>query len=93
MGDLVLTSTSALSRNRQVGRRLGQGETLDEILGSMREVAEGVKTTPAAAKLADRISIEMPITQSMARILTGQTDPKDALKELMTRQLKVETQL
>jgi len=93
MGDLVLTSTSPLSRNRQVGKRLGQGETLDEILGSMREVAEGVKTTPAAAKLAQNLEIEMPITQAMTAILLGTIAPKDALKMLMTRQLKVETQL
>ncbi len=93
MGDLVLTSTSPLSRNRQVGKRLGQGETLDEILGSMREVAEGVKTTPAAAKLAQNLEIEMPITQAMTAILGGRIAPKDALKMLMTRQLKVETQL
>jgi len=93
MGDLVLTSTSALSRNRQVGMRLGQGETLDEILGSMREVAEGVKTTPAAAKLAENLEIEMPITQAMTAILAGKIAPAKALKMLMTRQLKVETQL
>ena len=67
--------------------------TLDQILGSMREVAEGVRTTPAAAKLATQLGVEMPITQSMAMILGGEIDPKDALKELMTRQLKVETQL
>jgi len=59
----------------------------------MREVAEGVKTTPAAAKLASQLGVEMPITQSMARILAGEIAPKDALKGLMTRQLKVETQL
>ena len=93
MGDLVLTSTSALSRNRQVGMRLGQGESLEEILGSMREVAEGVKTTPAAAKLAQGLEIEMPITSAMTAILGGKIAPKDALKMLMTRQLKVETQL
>jgi len=93
MGDLVLTSTSMLSRNRQVGTRLGRGETLDEILGSMREVAEGVKTTPAAAKLAARLGIEMPITEAMTAILTGQIAPAEALKALMTRQLKVETKL
>jgi len=93
MGDLVLTCTGGLSRNRQVGQRLGRGETLDQILGSMREVAEGVRTTPAAAKLATQLGVEMPITQSMAMILGGEIEPKDALKELMTRQLKVETQL
>ena len=93
MGDLVLTSTSELSRNRQVGKRLGQGESLDEILGSMREVAEGVKTTPAAAALAENLGIEMPITQAMTAILQGRMAAADALKALMTRQLKVETQL
>jgi len=93
MGDLVLTSTSVLSRNRQVGTRLGRGETLDDILGSMREVAEGVKTTPAAAKLAARLGIEMPITEAMTAILTGEIAPAEALKALMTRRLKVETQL
>jgi glycerol-3-phosphate dehydrogenase (NAD(P)+) len=93
MGDLVLTCTGGLSRNRRVGQRLGRGESLADILGSMREVAEGVRTTPAAAKLADNLGIEMPITQAMAGILAGDIEPKDALKELMTRQLKIETQL
>jgi glycerol-3-phosphate dehydrogenase (NAD(P)+) len=93
MGDLVLTCTGGLSRNRRVGHRLGRGETLAEILGSMREVAEGVRTTPAAAALAVNLGIEMPITQAMTGILAGDIDPKNALKELMTRQLKVETQL
>lgn len=93
MGDLVLTSTSMLSRNRQVGKRLGQGETIEQILGSMREVAEGVKTTPAAAKLAAGLGIEMPITEAMTAILAGEIAPAEALKQLMTRQLKVETQL
>lgn len=93
MGDLVLTSTSGLSRNRQVGKRLGQGETLEEILGSMREVAEGVKTTPAAAQLAANLGIEMPITEAMTAILGGRIAPAEALRMLMTRQLKLETQL
>jgi len=93
MGDLVLTCTGGLSRNRKVGQRLGRGESLDQILGSMREVAEGVRTTPAAAELADNLGIEMPITQAMTSILVGEIAPADALKALMTRQLKVETQL
>ncbi len=93
MGDLVLTSTSGLSRNRQVGSRLGRGEPIDAIVDSMREVAEGVKTTPAAAQLAARLGIEMPITEAMTAILQGEIEPADALKQLMTRQLKVETQL
>jgi len=93
MGDLVLTCTGGLSRNRQVGQRLGRGESLDEILGSMREVVEGVRTAPAAAKLARQQGVDMPITESVAAILRGEVDPRDALKDLMLRDLKVETHL
>jgi glycerol-3-phosphate dehydrogenase (NAD(P)+) len=93
MGDLVLTCTGGLSRNRTLGQRLGRGESLDEILGSMREVVEGVRTTPAAARLAEAHEVVMPITEAMSRLLKGQTDPQTALRELMTRELKVETEL
>jgi glycerol-3-phosphate dehydrogenase (NAD(P)+) len=93
MGDLVLTCTGGLSRNRRVGQRLGQGESLDEILASMREVVEGVRTAPAAARMADQVGVDMPITQAVSRLLRGETDPREALHELMTRELKVETEL
>jgi glycerol-3-phosphate dehydrogenase (NAD(P)+) len=93
MGDLVLTCTGGLSRNRTLGQRLGRGEPLQQILGSMREVVEGVRTSPAAARLAADHGVEMPITETVARLLDGETDPKTALRELMTRQLKVEAQL
>jgi glycerol-3-phosphate dehydrogenase (NAD(P)+) len=93
MGDLVLTCTGGLSRNRRVGQRLGQGEPLDEILASMREVVEGVRTAPAAARLASQVGVDMPITEAVSRLLKGQTDPHEALRELMTRELKVETAL
>jgi glycerol-3-phosphate dehydrogenase (NAD(P)+) len=93
MGDLVLTCTGGLSRNRTLGQRLGRGESLADILGSMREVVEGVRTTPAAARLAREHGIEMPITDAMTRVLDGETDPHTALRELMTRQLKVESEL
>jgi glycerol-3-phosphate dehydrogenase (NAD(P)+) len=93
MGDLVLTCTGGLSRNRQIGQRLGRGEYLDHILGSMREVAEGVRTAPAAARLAANHGVEMPIAEAVSRLLRGETDPKTALKELMLRELKVETKL
>jgi glycerol-3-phosphate dehydrogenase (NAD(P)+) len=93
MGDLVLTCTGGLSRNRTLGQRLGRGEPLQEILGSMREVVEGVRTTPAAAQLAHDRGVEMPITDAIARLLGGETDPTTALRELMTRQLKVESEL
>ncbi len=93
MGDLVLTCTGGLSRNRTLGQRMGRGEKLEEILGSQREVVEGVRTTPAAAKLAEDHGVEMPITDAMTRLLAGEVDPKTALHELMTRQLKVEAEL
>jgi glycerol-3-phosphate dehydrogenase (NAD(P)+) len=93
MGDLVLTCTGGLSRNRTLGQRLGRGEKLDEIIGSQREVVEGVRTTPAAAQLAEDHGVVMPITEAMTRLLEGTTDPRTALRELMTRQLKVEAEL
>ncbi len=93
MGDLVLTCTGGLSRNRTLGQRLGRGESLDEILGSMREVVEGVRTSPAAARLAQEHGVEMPITEAMSRLLKGETDAPTALRELMTRELKVEAEL
>jgi glycerol-3-phosphate dehydrogenase (NAD(P)+) len=93
MGDLVLTCTGGLSRNRTLGQRLGRGESLDEILGSMREVVEGVRTSPAAARLAQEHGVEMPITDAMSRLLKGETDAPTALRELMTRELKVEAEL
>lgn len=93
MGDLVLTCTGGLSRNRTLGQRLGRGEPLQEILDSMREVVEGVRTAPAAARLASDHGVEMPITEAISRLLGGETDPKTLLRELMTRQLKVESKL
>lgn len=93
MGDLVLTCTGGLSRNRQVGQRLGRGESIEHILGNMREVVEGVRTAPAAGRLAAREAVEMPITDAVSAILEGQIDPKTALRELMLRDLKVETRL
>ena len=93
VGDLVLTCTGGLSRNRTLGQRLGRGEKLDEILASQREVVEGVRTTPAAARLAEDHGVVMPITDAMTRLLHGETDPKTALRELMTRDLKVEAEL
>jgi glycerol-3-phosphate dehydrogenase (NAD(P)+) len=93
MGDLVLTCTGGLSRNRTLGQRLGRGESLEAILGSMREVVEGVRTSPAAAKLAQEHNVEMPITDAMSRLLKGETDAPTALRELMTRELKVESEL
>ncbi len=93
MGDLVVTCTGGLSRNRTVGQRMGKGEKLEDILGSMREVVEGVRTTPAALRLATDLGVEMPIAAAMVRLLSGETDPKTALRELMLRSLKKETVL
>lgn len=93
MGDLVLTCTGGLSRNRTVGQRLGRGERLEDILGTMREVVEGVRTAPAAARLAARSGVEMPITDAVTSVLNGEVDPRTAVRGLMTRELKVETAL
>ncbi len=90
MGDLVLTCTGDFSRNRSVGVELGKGRKLAEILQSMREVAEGVKTTEATVALARHHGIEMPITQQVHRILQDQISPRQAIRELMDRSLKTE---
>ncbi|HEX3581841.1 MAG TPA: NAD(P)H-dependent glycerol-3-phosphate dehydrogenase, partial [Thermoanaerobaculia bacterium] len=90
MGDLVLTCTGALSRNRSLGVALGRGRTLQEILSETREVAEGVKTSKSAKELAERHGIEMPITTEMYRVLYEGESPRDALQRLMTRSLKAE---
>jgi glycerol-3-phosphate dehydrogenase (NAD(P)+) len=90
MGDLVLTCTGDLSRNRRVGIELGRGRELDDIIGSMRMVAEGVKTTDATVLLAEKSGVEMPITLQVRRILLGQISPRDAIRELMERTLKTE---
>jgi len=90
MGDLVLTCTGELSRNRTVGYRLGQGETLDEILGGMHDVAEGVRTTQAVHELARRHEVEMPITEQVHAILADGRAPREALRRLMAREPKPE---
>ncbi len=90
MGDLVLTCTGDLSRNRSVGVELGKGRELPEIVGSMRMVAEGVKTTAATVALADRYGVEMPIAQQVHRVLEGRVSPREAIRELMDRTLKDE---
>jgi glycerol-3-phosphate dehydrogenase (NAD(P)+) len=90
MGDLVLTCTGELSRNRTVGFRLGEGESLDRILADMTAVAEGVRTTPAVHALAERHGVEMPIVAQVHGILEGTVRPADALRELMQRNPKPE---
>jgi glycerol-3-phosphate dehydrogenase (NAD(P)+) len=90
MGDLVLTCTGDLSRNRTVGVELGRGRKLADIIGSMRTVAEGVKTTQATVALAHKHHVEMPITRQVNRILEGEVTPREAIRELMERSLKEE---
>lgn len=90
MGDLVLTCTGDLSRNRTVGVELGKGRQLEEIVGSMRMVAEGVRTTKATVALAAQHGVEMPITRQINRVLEGRVSPREAIRELMHRTLKDE---
>jgi glycerol-3-phosphate dehydrogenase (NAD(P)+) len=90
MGDLVLTCTGALSRNRSVGVQLGKGQSLDDILRDAKFVAEGIKTSKSARQLAERHGIEMPITHEMHRVLYEGESPRGAIQRLMTRSLKSE---
>ena len=90
MGDLVLTCTGDLSRNRTVGMELGRGRRLGEILGGMRMVAEGVKTTLSAYQLAQKLGVAMPITEQMYRILYADKPPRLVVSELMMRQQRAE---
>lgn len=90
VGDLILTATGELSRNRSVGIQLGKGRTLSEILGSTRRVAEGVGSAAAALELARRAQVEMPITEQVHAVLSAGCVTKDAIRELMERPLKQE---
>jgi len=90
VGDLILTSTGALSRNRSVGIELGRGRELGEILSATRMVAEGVGSTAAALELARRAGVEMPITEQVHAVLTAGRATRDAIRELMDRRLKQE---
>jgi glycerol-3-phosphate dehydrogenase (NAD(P)+) len=91
MGDLVLTCTGGLSRNRTLGVELGKGRKLPDVLADMHGmVAEGVLTTNAARELARRQKVEMPITEQMHCILNEAKPPQEAIRELMTRPGKTE---
>ena len=90
LGDLVLTCQGELSRNRMVGIELARGRALEEIVGSMRMVAEGVKTTSAAVELARLYGVEMPISQQMFEMLHSRVSPREAIRRLMDRSLKGE---
>jgi glycerol-3-phosphate dehydrogenase (NAD(P)+) len=93
LGDLVLTCTGALSRNRQVGIELGRGRPIGEILGSMKMVAEGVLTTGAALALGERHGVELPIAAQMAELFAGRTTPRAAVEALMLRPQRGELDL
>lgn len=90
VGDLILTSTGPLSRNRSVGIELGKGRELREILGATRMVAEGVGSTAATLELARRAGVEMPITEQVQAVLAAGRATRDAIRELMERRLKQE---
>ncbi|HZB25909.1 MAG TPA: NAD(P)H-dependent glycerol-3-phosphate dehydrogenase [Vicinamibacterales bacterium] len=90
LGDLVLTCTGDLSRNRRVGVELGRGRALAEILSGMGMVAEGVRTTGAALALGERHGIELPIAAQMAAVLEGRASPREAVEALMIRKQKAE---
>jgi glycerol-3-phosphate dehydrogenase (NAD(P)+) len=90
LGDLVVTCTGQLSRNRHVGRELAHGRSLSEILASTKMVAEGVRTTGAALELGARHAIELPIAAQIGAVLEGRRDPASAVCELMGRRQKQE---
>lgn len=90
MGDLILTTTGSLSRNRALGVALARGESLDQYRARHRTVAEGANTAVAAAALAIREGVEMPITQQVCSILDGRTTPVEAMTALLERDLKAE---
>ena len=91
LGDLVLTCTGGQSRNWHVGRELGRGRPLDEILAGMQSVAEGVKTTAAALELGGRHGVDLPITTQMAAVLAGRIEARAAVEELMLRRQRRES--
>jgi glycerol-3-phosphate dehydrogenase (NAD(P)+) len=90
LGDLVLTCTGELSRNRSVGLAIGKGQALEDILSGMRMVAEGVKTSRAVWEIAGLHGVEMPITEEVNRVLYEKRSPKEAVTGLMMRELKGE---
>ena len=90
LGDLVLTCTGELSRNRRVGQALGEGRKLPEVLAELSMVAEGVRTTLAACALAEAAGVEMPIAEQMRAVLYEGKPPREGVEELMLRTLKRE---
>lgn len=91
MGDLIATCASRHSRNHQVGVRLAGGEKIESILASMKMVAEGVPTTQAAMQMAERLGVELPITEQVHAVLFQGKNPREAVMDLMTRAAKPES--
>jgi glycerol-3-phosphate dehydrogenase (NAD(P)+) len=91
LGDLVLTCTGSLSRNRHVGIELARGRSLPDVLAGMKMVAEGIRTTDAALALGARHQVELPIAEQVAEVLAGRKDPRTALFDLMVRPQRAET--
>ena len=90
LGDLAMTATSDLSRNRTVGVRLGRGESLQAIIDSLGSVAEAVTSTPLILRLGEKYKVDMPITSQAAKLLRGEASPEQLAKELIARPLKRE---
>ncbi|HMN84182.1 MAG TPA: glycerol-3-phosphate dehydrogenase, partial [Burkholderiaceae bacterium] len=90
LGDLVLTCTGDLSRNRRVGLELAAGRSLDQVLASLGHVAEGVACVPAAQALGRRHGVDLPIVDAVAAVLTGQWSPAEAVRGLLAREPKRE---
>lgn len=90
IGDLIVTCSSALSRNRTAGEKIGRGMSLDEVVRTSRGVIEGIDSTRSILELAERNHVEMPITRGIYSVLFENRDPRSAIDELMTRQLKSE---
>ena len=92
MGDLILTCTGDLSRNRGVGLDLARGVKLTDILSASRAIAEGINTCRSTVGLAERHGVEMPICRAVHRVLFEGQDPRDAVVQLMTRELRFEAE-
>jgi glycerol-3-phosphate dehydrogenase (NAD(P)+) len=90
LGDLVLTTTGALSRNRRVGMRLAQGVRLGQVLSELGHVSEGVYSAAAVLERARRLNVEMPITEAVVSVLAGQIEPEACVRELMSREARSE---
>ena len=91
MGDLILTATGALSRNRTLGVALGQGKTLEQALAGKPAVVEGVNTTRTAVALGERHGVELPIAREVSNVLFEHKPPQQAISDLMERELKAES--